>query len=145
MKRIGIYFFCVIAVSFLTSSILYWENENSGKISVEENIKNEVSQNKTDRITRSLSSEYRSDNDKESQSEKQEELYREAASDTIPAYCMVEEDGYLVIYDRKKEKKYDETTILLKNLPKHLQELINNGLYFESEESLYEFLENYSS
>lgn len=145
MKRIGIYFFCVIAVSFLTSSILYWENDNSGNISVEENIKNEVSQNKTDRITKGLSSEYQSDDGKESRLDRQEERYKEASSDTIPAYCVVEEDGYLVIYDRKKEKKYDETTILLKNLPKHLQELINNGLYFESEESLYEFLENYSS
>ena len=32
MKRISIYFFCVVAIGCITSSILYWENEKTNEI-----------------------------------------------------------------------------------------------------------------
>ena len=55
------------------------------------------------------------------------------------------EDNYLVIYDQLTKERYDETTILLSDLPERLQEQLEYGLFFEDEEELYEFLENYSS
>ena len=137
LKRIGIYFFCVIAIGCVTSSILFWENEKSGEISVE-----------------------RTGDEPLKQSSLEEEPVYEVLDNILPLseemvleedeskegkYFVKNEDGYLVIYDCETMKRYDETSILVRNLPESWQQKLEKGLYFTSEEELYEFLENYSS
>ena len=45
----------------------------------------------------------------------------------------------------KKKTVYEYTDISLEDLPENLQKEIQNGKYIETSESLYGFLENYSS
>ena len=126
MKRIGIYFFCVIALGCVTSSILYQKSEDGSKIRLEKAVSEKESS--------------------EIQVETQEVVLEVSEGGVLEQRFLVkEEDGYLVIYDRLAMKRYDETTILFQNLPERLQEKIAEGLYFADEEELYAFLENYSS
>ena len=60
-------------------------------------------------------------------------------------FFVTNEEGYLVVYDCVTRKRYDETSILVQNLPENWQKKLAEGLYFADEEELYEFLENYSS
>ncbi|MBQ8279375.1 MAG: hypothetical protein IJZ23_06000 [Roseburia sp.] len=129
MKRIGIYFFCVVAIGCLTSSILYRESEKMNEIRLEKSAQNEASEIK-----------------EESAAQTMENLV--AISDSEQAkgrYLVKEEEGYLVIYDGVTMKRYDETTIRIEDLPERLQVEVTEGLYFLDEEGLYAFLENYSS
>ena len=130
MKRIGIYFFGVIAIGCITSSILFWENDKSGEISVERTSEKRLKQ----------------------QSFQQEPTYEvsenlQSVSDEVEEkkFWAKNEDGYLVIYDCQTMMRYDETAILVSNLPEGWQKKLEEGLFFENEEALYEFLENYSS
>ncbi|MDO5156360.1 MAG: hypothetical protein Q4D51_10390 [Eubacteriales bacterium] len=54
-------------------------------------------------------------------------------------------NGNIVILNSDEKTVYDYTPIMLNHLPKDLQEKVQHGYYLESEESLYNFLENYSS
>ena len=136
MKRIGIYFFCVVAFGCVTSSILYRRSEEANEIRLEktasENSQETLrTEEKTDIVGDSVSGETAVQvSDGKSSDER---------------FLVKEEEGYLVIYDRVSMKRYDETTIQVSDLPKRLQELIEDGLYFSNEEELYAFLENYSS
>lgn len=137
MKRIGIYFFCVVALGCVTSSILYRRSEEANEIRLEKSaseiLEDELSEKETG-FTEMGSSE------------SQDEVIEVSdgkASDV--RFLVKEEDGYLVIYDRVAMMRYDETTIQLYDLPERLQELVSDGLYFSDEEELYAFLENYSS
>ena len=134
MKRIGIYFFCVVALGCVTSSILYRRSEEANEIRLEK------------ASTEELSSEDGSDSELEEHSGMQEEIIEVSDGNGMDERFFVkEEDGYLVIYDRLKMKRYDETAIKLSDLPERLQEKVTEGLYFTDEEDLYAFLENYSS
>ncbi len=136
MKRIGIYFFCVVALGCVTSSILYRRSEESNEIRLEKSA--------------SESSEEVHESESESdmpggltvQGEAIEVSDGKAAEER---FLIKEEDGYLVIYDRVAMVRYDETTIQLYDLPQRLQEVVADGIYFSNEEELYAFLENYSS
>ena len=136
LKRIGIYFFCVVAFGCVTSSILYRRSEEANEIRLEktasENSQETLrTEEKTDIVGDSVSGETAVQvSDGKSSDER---------------FLVKEEEGYLVIYDRVSMKRYDETTIQVSDLPKRLQELIEDGLYFSNEEELYAFLENYSS
>lgn len=59
-------------------------------------------------------------------------------------YLMVE-DNYVVVYQEDMQTVYMDTDILLKELPEELQQEIIQVMYIPDEESLYDFLENYSS
>lgn len=59
-------------------------------------------------------------------------------------YLMVE-DNYVVVYLEDRKTVYMDTDILLKDLPEELQNDIIQIMYVPDEESLYDFLENYSS
>ena len=59
-------------------------------------------------------------------------------------YLMVE-DNFVVVYLEDKTTVYMDTDILLKDLPEDLQQEIIQVMYVPDEESLYDFLENYSS
>ena len=137
MKRIGIYFFCVVALGCVTSSILYRRSEEANEIRLEK-AASEISEDGLSEKETGFT-EMRS-------SEVQDEVIEVSdgkASDE--RFLVKEEDGYLVVYDRMAMKRYDETTIQLYDLPERLQELVSDGLYFADEEELYAFLENYSS
>ena len=134
MKRIGIYFFCVVALGCVTSSILYRRSEEANEIRLEK-MSSEI-----------MTSEDGLNYKTEENSGIQEEVVEVSDGNTSDERFLVkEEDGYLVIYDRTAMKRYDETTIQLIDLPERLQEKVTEGLYFTNEEELYAFLENYSS
>ena len=61
------------------------------------------------------------------------------------AYVLLPEDGFVAVYQADRETLYATTGILLENLPDNLQEEIQDGKIIDSEEQLYNFLENYSS
>ena len=138
MKRIGIYFFCVVALGCVTSSILYRRSEEANEIRLE---KSASGTSEEDGLL-----EMEDDSEETSSSGAPDEVI-EVSDGKVPEerFLIKEEDGYLVIYDRVAMKRYDETTIQLYDLPERLQELVSEGLYFADEEELYAFLENYSS
>lgn len=59
-------------------------------------------------------------------------------------YLMVV-DNYVVVYLEDRETVYMDTDILLTELPEELQQEIIQVMFIPDEESLYNFLENYSS
>lgn len=137
MKRIGIYFFCVVALGCVTSSILYRRSEEANEIRLEKSASESLEELSpdNDEVSEELSS-----------SGTQDEMVE--VSDGYVSderFLVKEEDGYLVIYDRVAMQRYDETTIQLDDLPERLREKVIEGLYFTDEEELYAFLENYSS
>ena len=125
LKRIGIYFFCVVAIGCVTSSILYRESEKEKEIELER--------------------EYLETKQESTQEETEQIIEVSDSNSSKERFFVTEEYGYLVIYDRVKMKQYDETTIQLQDLPSELQTMVMEGLYFGNEEELYAFLENYSS
>lgn len=60
-------------------------------------------------------------------------------------YILKEEDGFVAVYYADGETLYDNTAILLEQLPWRLQMEIREGKQIASEKELYNFLENYSS
>ena len=60
-------------------------------------------------------------------------------------YYLKELNGYVVVYLSDKKTVYEYTDISLEDLPENLQKEVQNGKYIETSESLYGFLENYSS
>lgn len=60
-------------------------------------------------------------------------------------YYLMEVNGYVVVYLSDKKTVYEYTDIRYDSLPSVVQEEIHNGKYLEDTESLYGFLENYSS
>ena len=137
MKRIGIYFFCVVALGCVTSSILYRRSEEANEIRLEKSASEMMEEDYHEK---------ESDSEQISDSCDQSEAIEVSDQRSLDERFLIkEEDGYLVIYDRVSMKRYDETTIQLYDLPIRLQELVADGLYFVDEEELYAFLENYSS
>ncbi len=61
------------------------------------------------------------------------------------AYYAKDEDGRVVVYSVKKKNLYMETGIETFTLPSVIQEKLEEGIFFETEEKLYDFLESYSS
>lgn len=60
-------------------------------------------------------------------------------------FYLMEVNGYIVVYHSDKETPYEYTDILYDELPAAVRDEIRNGKYIEDTESLYGFLENYSS
>ncbi len=68
------------------------------------------------------------------------------SSNTKNNRFVVEEEGdFLVVYYISNHIKYLSTDISVSQLPAKIQENIKDGLEFENEKTLYDFLENYSS
>ena len=66
---------------------------------------------------------------------------------TLPSssfYLMVE-NNYVVVYLDDRQTVYMDTDILLTDLPSDVQQDIINVMFIPNEESLYNFLETYSS
>jgi len=143
LKRIGIYFFCVVAFGCVTSSILYHESEKSKEIRLE---KQPFEETRSEFRQESVVTEKQNIESEKIEHIEHEKLI-EVSGDSAPEerFLVKEEYGYLVIYDRLSMKPYDETTIRLEDLPSELQTMVREGLYFRNEEALYSFLESYSS
>lgn len=60
-------------------------------------------------------------------------------------YFLVEEKGKVVVYKGDRKTVYEPTEIRTSTLPESLREEIRNGKYVDSQEKLYNFLENYST
>lgn len=145
MKRIGIYFFCVVAFGCVTSSILYRESEKLKEIRLEKQpLEEKISEyDEESAVTENQNIE----NEKIENEKNKTEKIIEVSGDHTPRerFLVKEEYGYLVVYDKLTMKQYDETTIQIQDLPEELQAAVKEGLYFMNEESLYSFLESYSS
>ena len=60
-------------------------------------------------------------------------------------FVLLEEDGFVAVYEADRKTRYSTTGILLDELPEELRQEIQQGKVIESEEQLYNFLESYSS
>lgn len=60
-------------------------------------------------------------------------------------FYLMAADHFIVVYEADKKTLYMNTDILLESLEEALQTEIMQGKYIESEETLYHFLESYSS
>ena len=79
-------------------------------------------------------------------SEREESQTRETNAEySQPQFYLKESGEYVSVYVAATEELYFETDILVADLPVELQEELEYGLDFYSLESVYIFLENYSS
>ena len=89
--------------------------------------------------------------DNDSSPDTQVELVeREDAVDTVeevnkPEYCLLIEEDFLVVYLSSTGEMYFNTGINADELSPDILDRIGQGLGFETEEELFDFLENYSS
>lgn len=60
-------------------------------------------------------------------------------------FFLINENHYVVVYDKSLSNVFMNTDILVENLPESLQKEILSMKYVESEKELYNFLESYSS
>lgn len=60
-------------------------------------------------------------------------------------YYLKESDGYLTVYESRTDKIYCETNIKMELLSPEIQKKIIDGIFFQTEAELYDFLESYSS
>ena len=60
-------------------------------------------------------------------------------------YCIKAQDGKLVVYKTNQNTIFMETSIEIDTLPDDIQSRIKDGIYFQTEGDLYDFLESYSS
>ena len=60
-------------------------------------------------------------------------------------FVLLEEDGFVAVYEADRKTRYSTTGILRDELPEELRQEIQQGKVIESEEQLYNFLESYSS
>ena len=60
-------------------------------------------------------------------------------------YYMTEDQGRLTVYDNETKTVFLETAIKSTYLPQEIREDLSDGIYFESDRDLYDFLESYSS
>lgn len=60
-------------------------------------------------------------------------------------FVLLEEDGFVAVYEADRKTRYSTTGILVDELPEELQQEIRQGKVVEGEAQLYNFLESYSS
>jgi hypothetical protein len=69
----------------------------------------------------------------------------EISNDKNYKYKIVEEEGRLTVYETTYETIFIETAIETNLLPENTQKDLEDGIYFESDKDMYDFLESYSS
>lgn len=84
---------------------------------------------------------------KEQAAEPKEETAVKTEGTALKENCfyLMEVNGYIVVYLSDKKTPYEYTDIMYDELPSVLREEIRNGKYIEDAQTLYGFLENYSS
>lgn len=69
----------------------------------------------------------------------------DASSETPYEYVIVNDNGYLTVYQKDLKTVYFQTDIPYAELHTELQKKIDQGYLIQDAEELYDFLENYSS
>lgn len=69
------------------------------------------------------------------------------SSNPYETYCFYakNDEGRVIVYDVKSQTLYMETGIETGLLPMEMQKELESGIYFKTEEELFDFLESYSS
>ena len=81
----------------------------------------------------------------QAQMQMEEATESETETESQYLFCIQEKDNRLVVYEEKTGSVYMETGIMANDLPKELYETLKDGIFFETESDLYDFLESYSS
>ena len=76
---------------------------------------------------------------------KQEEMKETSGSETPYEYVVVNDNGYLTVYQKDLKTVYFQTDFPYAELHTELQKKIDQGYLIQDAEELYDFLENYSS
>ena len=78
--------------------------------------------------------------------ENTQENSREISQEYVAfAYYIKDDHGRLVVYEAETQQIYAQTGIETDTLPLEIQSNLSTGIFFQSEEDLYNFLESYSS
>ena len=77
--------------------------------------------------------------------EKHTEKATEILKNSGYKYVIIEEEGRLTVYETTNQTVFLETAIKVKYLPSELQEDLLDGIYFETDKDMFDFLESYSS
>lgn len=86
-----------------------------------------------------------SEKNEEKSKPKQEEMKETSGSETPYEYVVVNDNGYLTVYQKDLKTVYFQTDIPYAELHTELQKKIDQGYLIQDAEELYDFLENYSS
>lgn len=135
--------YMVLAVLFLTVLLLVClpRREAQMPFAAEENGRAQVSEETTDQPpAQSVSAA-----GEQIRTQTGQERASQTAVPVGALYRLAETDGKLAVYRLPENSLYMETDIAFALLPERLQTQIRAGKYFDSETSLYEFLESYSS
>lgn len=73
------------------------------------------------------------------------EKEKEVQAELETCYYIKDTEGYVTVYKGDKTTVFEYTSILVTELPEHLQEDLKEGLKVTSLGQVYGFLENYSS
>ncbi len=79
------------------------------------------------------------------QTEQTEELFESMAVVSNAAYYLEIQDGYVVVLESDHTTVYFETNIRYQMLPEEVKKQITEGVSFQNEAELFDFLESYSS
>lgn len=77
--------------------------------------------------------------------EKKESMLTEGDAKKSEVYYLKELNGFVVVYLSDQKTIFEYTSIPIDNLPNTVEDQIKKGLPIETAESLYSFLEGYSS
>ena len=80
----------------------------------------------------------------ESQESNEEAVYSSKTEESYQ-YIIFDVDGHLLVYYADNCTVFFDTGIQTKNLSEDMKSALEKGIRFQTEEELYEFLENYSS
>lgn len=80
----------------------------------------------------------------ESQESNEEAVYSSKTEESYQ-YIIFDVDGHLLVYYADNSTVFFDTGIQTKNLSEDMKSALEKGIRFQTEEELYEFLENYSS
>ena len=69
----------------------------------------------------------------------------EISKDSGYRYVIMEEEGRLTVYETTYNTIFMDTAIKAIYLPEELQEDLLDGIYFETDKDMFDFLESYSS
>ncbi len=78
--------------------------------------------------------------------DKQETEERQLVQSEVEiCYYIQEADGYVIVMEADRKTVYEYTSILIEDLPEHVQKQVKEGMKVTSLSQVYGFLENYSS
>ena len=87
----------------------------------------------------------RSLEEQKTETKQEQAVAAEGEASKEEGYYLVDINGYIVVYLSDKKTIYEYTDILVDELPVSVQTEIETGKYVEDIQTLYGFLENYSS